>query len=364
MVFLTDNRVLADNHRPLPAIMCVQRRGEKIIPTEKDLIQSNIDSFGDDIGKTTNRITAMFEMQARYKPGDREYEILDYRIKCGQHYQQVSIDKCKGIIAKPMPREWFDWHIANKIEDPEKRELYVSLLADRKPYFMRYIYPRMMKEYNDYIKRSNRKAIMDFGKTLPDVLSVPVDERGDEVEEFIKWHTKRLPVGTGDCVVNRICRIFEREFDGYLRRHNGAIPFDYTIMKSGHTYKPAQKAKLEKLMEEFNKKLRAYAVYASRERIRKDDSIGNTLCMGLEFRTACDEVCSNAGAMCDAMLDLCYNKDCTKQFAWSMCKNEIIGSLLQNNEMTINFPVLDPDGDVEFAGKRFTFKEILIGDAE
>ena len=48
------------------------------------MIQSNIDSFGDDIGKTTNHITAMYDVQAQFEEGSREYEELDYRIQCGQ----------------------------------------------------------------------------------------------------------------------------------------------------------------------------------------------------------------------------------------------------------------------------------------
>ena len=85
---LTDNRVLVDNLSPLPALMCVQRKAKKKIVQEEDFIRANIDSFGDDIGKTTNRITAMFEVQSKYPKDSVEYKILDYRIKCGQLFQQ------------------------------------------------------------------------------------------------------------------------------------------------------------------------------------------------------------------------------------------------------------------------------------
>lgn len=84
LVLLTDNKVLVENYRPLPAIMCVQRKATKVNITEKHLIQSNIDSFGDDIGKITNRITTMFDVQSQFAPDSEEYQVLDYRIKCGQ----------------------------------------------------------------------------------------------------------------------------------------------------------------------------------------------------------------------------------------------------------------------------------------
>ena len=88
LVLLTDNKVLVDNLRELPALMCIQRKANKIIPTLEDMIQANINSFGDDIGKITNRITSMFDVIAGYSPDSEEYQILDYRIKCGQLFQQ------------------------------------------------------------------------------------------------------------------------------------------------------------------------------------------------------------------------------------------------------------------------------------
>lgn len=84
MVMLTDNRIIVNAVEDRPTLMCAQRKAKKIVPTEEDIIRSNIASFGDDIGKITNRITAMFEIQSKYPKDSREYQTLDYRIKCGQ----------------------------------------------------------------------------------------------------------------------------------------------------------------------------------------------------------------------------------------------------------------------------------------
>ena len=70
----------------------MQRKAAKIVPTEKDMVMANKLAFGDEIGSTTNRITAMIERQAMFNKDSKEYQELDYRIKCGQHYQQNSID--------------------------------------------------------------------------------------------------------------------------------------------------------------------------------------------------------------------------------------------------------------------------------
>lgn len=92
MFFTTDNKIIIDNTRITPTIECMQRKAAKIVPTEEDMVQANKLAFGDEIGTTTNRITSMIEKQSIFKPDSDEYKMLDYRIKCGQHYQQNAID--------------------------------------------------------------------------------------------------------------------------------------------------------------------------------------------------------------------------------------------------------------------------------
>ena len=41
-----------------------------------------------------------------------------------------------------------------------------------------------------------------------------------------------------------------------------------------------------------------------------------------------------------------------------MCGATIIDSLLEKNNHIISFPVLDPDGDIEFGGKVFRLENI------
>ncbi|MCI8416410.1 MAG: hypothetical protein HFI33_02710 [Lachnospiraceae bacterium] len=92
-VINTSFPLLINNTMELPAVVCVQRKAPKCVPTEDDIMQSNINSFGNGVGEVTNKITSMFEVRARYEKNSREYRILDYRIKCGQLYQQNQIDE-------------------------------------------------------------------------------------------------------------------------------------------------------------------------------------------------------------------------------------------------------------------------------
>lgn len=361
LVMLTDNKILVNSMRPLPALMCAQRKAEKRISTDDDFVRSNIESFGNDIGQTTNWITSMFEVQAQYKPGTKEYETLSYRIRCGQLYQQNAIDKAKGIVCKPMPKEWHDRHAANKIEDEEKRAFYRSVVADKKPYFMRYIYPQLMKQYNTYIKNTNRNALREFQLTVQEMRAMPYGDLTERQKEFLKYYDYRMPVGTHDCIMNKICRRFEDAFDGHIGKHNSSVKFDYRIMRNDTEYTSRQYGAIKRLYEEYNKRLSSYAVFSDNERIDEYDSFATLSMMNEEFRKECSMICQDKNVLCNIILDLCYTRSSTKRFAWSMCGAEIIHNLLNKNNQQITLPVLCQDGEIEFCGDRFTEAQITIG---
>ncbi len=139
-----------------------------------------------------------------------------------------------------MPREWHDRHAVNKIEDESKRQFYRSIIAEKKPYFMRYIYPELSKEYNTYIKNTNRNALRQFGLTVDELYTMPYKSLSDEQREFLFYYERKMPIGTHDCVMNRICKRFEEEFDNYISKNCTGVHFDYSFMKSDEEYTPKQ----------------------------------------------------------------------------------------------------------------------------
>lgn len=353
-VMLTDNRVLVEKLTPLPALMCAQRKAEKKISTEQDFIRSNIESFGNSIGQTTNWITSMFEVRSHFPEDSPEYEVLSYRIRCGQLYQQNEIDKAKGIVCKPMPKSWHDRHEANRVADPMDRELYMEIVADKKPYFMRYIYPSLMKQYNTYLKNTDRNAMREFQMTVKELKEIPQEERTERQAEFLKYFDLRMPVGIGDCVMNRICRKIEGIFCGYVGKRNTKTAFDYSIMKSDVEYLPKQYNAIRKLYEDYNRRVSLYLIYAEYERVDDLDSFEELAAMDEEFRKECDKICPDRRALCNIVLDLCYTRSATQRFAWSMCGDEIIRNLLERNAWKIQYPTLSESGEIVYGGKRFT----------
>lgn len=362
ILFTTDNRVLVDNLRDLPALMCFQRKAKKTVPTEEILIQANIDSFGDDIGKVTNRITSMYDVQSLYDKDSEEYKVLEYRIMCGQQLQQNAIDKAKGIVAKPMPKTWYNRSLAmNDISIPEdKVDLYVRILADKKPYFMTYVYPDLKKEYATFAKNVQIKCWQFFKKDLKDLLETDKSDLSSDELWFVENYYKYIPVGIHDCVTNRICRRIESEFDGYLSKNKPDEDFDPVIFKSNISYSKSQYYNIRKIYLEYVKEAREYMKRANKERIDKVKA-GKLRDLLIErFNEKCSREVPNRWQLCNIIVDMCYQKEGSKQFAWDIVGEEMLLNLLRRNDYKISYPTANEDGDICWKGEYFSFETTTI----
>ena len=161
--FSTNNSVLKRRYKLLPAIECVQRNTSKVVVTEKEVLKTNKNGMGNQVGTITNYVTSMMEVQSHFEKGSKEYKELEYRIECGQLYQQNELDKIKGIVAKPMPSNWYNMGAC--ADDRYKQ----SICAYRKPYFMIYIYDETKRDYKKYIKESNDKCKLIYNCSIQDL---------------------------------------------------------------------------------------------------------------------------------------------------------------------------------------------------
>ena len=102
LLFTTDNEVLMRRQTNLPALRCIQHKAKKEIISEENLIQSNMNGFGSQIGQITNRCTSMTSLMANYSEDDEEYKVLKYRTQCMQAVQQAEIK----ISVSPYSNVW------------------------------------------------------------------------------------------------------------------------------------------------------------------------------------------------------------------------------------------------------------------
>ena len=365
-VINTSMKVIVNNTRKLPAISCVQRKGIKCVPSHDDFIKSNIASFGNNIGKITNKITSMFEVQANYNKDSREYRILDYRIKCGQLLQQDEIDKVKGIVAKGMPDTWTSW-ISNKVsendssKDKKKKWFNRKIVVDKKPYFMKYIYPAENRKYLDYIRDNNEKCLMLFRVTLNELISKSNKTHDEQI--FIDNYYKRIPLGEAPCTMNRICKRVEDVFDNISLKQS-VLNFDYASLRDDefeYSYRLYRSIKI--IYERYKKELNEFVKKSSVDKVSKEERIKFKSTLDNDFKRQCLCQCSNINYLYNILLDLCYSGSYTdKKFLWEMCGELIVKKLLERTGYKINYPIHDEHGDIEFNGQRFSMKEAELTD--
>ncbi|MEY8352579.1 hypothetical protein AALB39_04390 [Lachnospiraceae bacterium 54-53] len=361
-VINTSSSLIVENTRELPAIVCVQRKAPKCIPDDEILMRSNINSFGNAVGEVTNKITSMFEKQANFEKGSREWNVLDYRIKCGQLYQQNEIDKTKGIEANPMPDKWYSW-ISNKIskgkdaEEKKRNWFNRKLIVDKKPYFMKYIYPAEKAAMNNYRRENESKSIMRFRLPLDELLSKK--GRTPQENEFVKCYYDKMPLGMAPCTINKICWKIEKTFNAI----NMSEPedFDYSILKSNADYSKELYGKIKKIYEKYKRDLSRIMADSKKHRIKSDELADKKHIFTEDFRMMCFSQCPNEEMLGNIILDICYSDSKhSKQFAWDMCGDVFIKNLLKKRNYKISYPTKDDNGDIEFSGERFSMVETDI----
>lgn len=306
IIFSTNNDILKKRYRQLPCIICVQRKVEKVIPTEEDLIRCNLGGMGNKVGTITNRITAMIEVLSHFENDSDEFRELSKRIETGQLLQQNEIDKLKGVEAKQMPKYWYDAH---KCEDDFQR----SICADKKPYFMIYIYDDYKARYNKYIKESAKTQQLTYGET------------GTPDEEFLQYKESRNPFGMGPCAMNRICWFIENEFKGHVSKVKKSHNFDYRFLKYDVPYSSELKMQMQKLANEY-----AIAVHENikkNDETSREDGANKKRLIQRYYREQAIKLVPNEKERYDIILDLYYGNTINRQFCWDTIGDLIIKRL-------------------------------------
>ena len=363
-VFSTNNEVLLNTFEYKDTLMCIQSKMPKKVPTEDDFIISDINGFGDSIGSVTNRGTNMISLREKFDKNSEEYARLQYRIRTMMNYQQNAIDRIKGVVAQPIPKEWLESRLSKpKDGDDEvilkKKEVDYNIAAEIKPWFFIYRYSQLKAELDKYMKSVKSNCKIRFGKTLDDLYAS--DDKTEEEEAFIYNYEKYMPISRAPGTMNRICWRIEDEF-----KTTDVLPdveFDRSILKSDAEYSQEEFDAVKSVYDEYNKNMQIFL-----KGIRKNDSDKTERDIVIsqlknEFSNICYSICPNSRVLTNIVVDICYTSNKNKSFAWDVCGNEIFKNVLANSNNKIQFPIKDENGDIEFCGNKFSlFTKRMDGD--
>lgn len=369
LLFTTDNEVLLRNHKPLPALNCIQYNAQKTCVHEDDVILANKRGFGSKIGSITNRITAMTSLMANYEEGSREYEELRYRTQCGQAQQQAEIDKAKGIVSNPMPKSWYI-QSENKVdpakdspEEINRKQFYQTICAEKKPYFFIYNYMSLKKEYDEYMSNVESKAQSIFSISFNELQNKT--ERTELENKFVNWVNHKNPIDMSPSVMNKICWAVEQEFHDLSETPRDK--FDFSMIKSNFRYSKSSFNAISKLYKwykaksnELNKKYQS-EYYADESNAETKEQLV------AYFAEQCAVVCPNKKELCDILIDICYAGRTDKEIVWTVCGDTIIENLLNKNNNNLYYPSrVDSNGEFECCGHQFIMTKLKLqgGDNE
>ena len=363
-VFSTNNKVLLSTFEYKDTLMCIQSKMPKKVPTDEDFIESDINGFGDSIGSVTNRGTNMISLRENFDKDSKEYNRLQYRIRTMMNYQQNAIDRIKGVVAQPIPKEWLQSRFSKpKDGDDEdtlkKKEIDYNIAAEIKPWFFIYRYSQLKSELDKYMKSVKSNCKIRFGKTLDDLYAS--DNRTEEEEAFIYNYEKYMPISRAPGTMNRICWKIEDEF-----KTTNVLPdveFDRSILKSDAEYSQEEFDAIKELYNEYGKSISLLCKNKYRNELNNQDIEMEMLKCKKSFIERCCEICSNFNTLTNIIIDVCYASNKSKSFAWDICGDEIFKNVLKNSGGQIQFPIKDENGDIEFCGNTFSlFTKRMDGD--
>lgn len=358
-MFTTNNEVLVNNWNHEPTIMCVQNSVPKSIVTEDNLRESNKKAFGSKVGAITNRVTSMYDLISLFTLGSKEYDVLKYRINCGMLYQQMDIDAVKGAIANPMPKHWYSpIKPKDDAELTEEDEFNNRICADKKPYFMRYIYPDVDKKYRSFTKAAERQCRVMFGMKIENL--VKQDELTDEQASWLEWYNRLFPVNDNGSTMNRLCHMVEDEFKGFKTKVKASCEFDYKILKSNARFDPEIAKKINELYVQFSKAKARLIMDKNEVRISGDEYTESFRDITQQFKEKAYEICSNSKMLCDIIIEICYTTEKSKSFAWEVCGDQIIENLLEKNNHELSYITRDDNGDIEYNGLKFSERKCKV----
>lgn len=360
--FCTNNKVLLEAFEYKTTLMCVQDSMPKKIPMEDDYIKSDINGFGDSIGSVTNKATNMISLRAQFNPDSEEYKRLTYRISTMMNYQQNAIDRIKGVVARPVPKEWLDSRLFKIMDDDDEatirdKQINANITAEIKPWFFIYRYSSLKSELDKYIKSVKSNCKIRFGKTLDELYAS--NNKSEEENMFIYNYEKYMPVSRAAGTMNRICWRIEDEFKTTDVLPN--VEFDCSILKSDAIYAQEEYDSIKQLYDEYNKNMQLFLKQKHKNELG-DDEVGFDITKLKDvFVSECYKVCPNTEVLSNIVIDLCYSSNKNKTFAWDVAGEQIFNNVLKNNGYKIQYPIKDIDGDIEFCGNKFSLHTQKIG---
>lgn len=197
----------------------------------RNIIEGYIKGFGSKVGVYSNHATIIEAMLALFTKPEQEEQrkILKTRKKLLREVVGGEIDSAKGLAKPKEPWEFTHFENINQDDDDiTKAEKYKhnSLVISKKPYFFRYLYPELNKQYKKHESQYNEISKCAFGIKFKKLLIKK--DKTEQEKNLIRKYQKFCPLINSNCTMNILCREFENiDFDIKYNDSNITMLPDY-----------------------------------------------------------------------------------------------------------------------------------------
>lgn len=340
------------------------------------LVDMDTKSFDTKIGFITNLATTFICLRQKYAEGSPEYEELSRRITLLRFHQGSAIDAGKGNIYIPPPRYWhrkekIDWN-SDSEEEIQQKLFNNRLTGDRKSYFMCYIYPKLMKDYNAHRRASQRVCRAMHGCGVGELLKKK--DKNDDEKRFTRNYFRFMPTLNNRSILNVLCWHVENiDFD--LKYRPKENDFDYSMLMNekiqvdtdSDLYKGVQSI-LEKyhiIYEMFTHERKTaddYFYMAINESDEEEDLSDEFAMLFNEIESDLYFICSNRSELCNYVIHVMYNKfkRRSKAIMWNIFGKEILENIKSKSKNAV-FPIeSNCDEGVEYLGRWYRLKDVMV----
>lgn len=336
----------------------------------EDLYKIDMLSFNTKIGSITNIGTTYYEMLSMYEKGSKEYNEIYIRLKLCCIEQSKTIDSAKGLIVKPFPKHWTDYQKISKedyelLSSDELDELGAInafnnklLVGNKRPYFMRYVYPIRNKEYRSFLSDFNRLSRIYWDCDIEDI---PTEEMDSEIyKTFISYYRQKSPLIETDGTMNRVCRHMENE----IKEFNNSRKYK----KNGKMLELLYNTNTETNLELLPIMEKVYTDYISfkKNKMLSDSRFNNYEQYFKSVKDYClENISSNENELANLAVYVLYKNhpNKPKDFVWDCFGKGILSNVLLTKD-SVWLPLKNDFGNIEYLGSSYSNNMISIKNGE
>lgn len=361
IIFSTDNEIMLRNSFGGNPITYQKKPTEKKYIDTKDLYKADLLSFDSKIGYITNCSTTLYSMLPLFDKDSIEYNTIMHRLKECRVAQGNEIDRAKGLVVKDFPEHWTKWQNPDKPNDKftkEEIEFNNKLLIEKRPYFMKYLYPKYKVEYNEHRKRYDYLCYRLYGIHIDELLNL--ENKTEEQIELAEKYSRFNPFLETDCPMNNICRYMEKEVAEIKINAKKKSPdyiFDILFNKNIEITEDQIK-EMEKVYKRYKKrnsqnKNMKNTLKAEGENLQVREEL-----FDLNFDYISDDIQRLANLA--VYVNYYLYPSSSKNFCWDLFGDGIVLNIYDNSNHNFKLPILDENGSIEYMGKKYENKGVDI----